>query len=174
MGDPLSLFASTFFLLCLHFVKQGVQALEIALPKTPVPLEPDLKLLERRGPQGINAALSCHANVHQSGITEHAEMFRDLGLAETQAMDQVADRAWPVTQEFDDSKTVRLGQRFQCFHHGESEYASRRIFLSRHILYREYTKRGSRRETKCPAFRAVPSPPVSSAAAGVLWGVLNT
>jgi hypothetical protein len=78
IGDfPLSLRASTFFLLGLRFagfqfVKKGVQALEVALPKTPVSLQPHLKLLERCGPQGINSALCVHANVHQSGVTEHA------------------------------------------------------------------------------------------------------
>ncbi|HXN53562.1 MAG TPA: hypothetical protein VN943_16640 [Candidatus Acidoferrum sp.] len=100
-----------FFLFGLHLVEQGVQALEVALPKTPVPLQPDLKLVERRGPQGINAALSVHANVHQSGIAEHPQMFGDLRLAETQPIDHVSDRSWPVKQQFHDLKAVRLGQR---------------------------------------------------------------
>src|ERR1700730_2964494 len=65
-------------------------------------------------------------------------MFRDLGLAETQAMDQVADRAWSVTQEFDNLKTMRLSQRFQCFHHGEpnmphDEYSCQDIFSTKNI-----------------------------------------
>src|SRR5437879_6447973 len=134
IGDlPLSLRASTFFLLGLQFVEQAVQALEVALPKTPVPLQPHLKLLEWRGPQRINSALSVHANVNQSGITEHPQMFGDLGLAETQAMDHVPDRAWSVTQEFDDLKTVRLGQRSQCGNHGD------RICLNTTILVKTYS-----------------------------------
>src|SRR2546426_5522660 len=35
-----SLRASTFFLLGLQFVEQDIQALEVDLPKTPVPLQP--------------------------------------------------------------------------------------------------------------------------------------
>jgi hypothetical protein len=37
-------------------------------------------------------------------------------------------------------KAAGLGQRSECGHHGEREYASKRIFLSRHILVKEYTK----------------------------------
>jgi hypothetical protein len=139
MDDSLSpLLASTFFLLSLHFVKQGIQALKVALPKAPVPLQPDLKLLERGWPQRINPALRVYANVHQSGLTEHAQMFGDLRLAEAQAMDHVADGPWTVAQEFDDVKAVGLGQGSESGDHGGSEYASTRIFLSRNILCREY------------------------------------
>jgi hypothetical protein len=82
----------------LQFVEKSVEALEVALPQAAVLLQPDLQFLERRGPQGINAALRVHANAHQSSLAEHAEMFGDLRLTETQAMDQVADRPRSVQQ----------------------------------------------------------------------------
>src|ERR1700680_3699110 len=86
IGDSfLPLCASTFFLLCLQLAEQGVQALKIRLPKTAVPLQPNVKLVKRRGPQGVDAALSVHANVHQAGLAEDAQVLRDLRLAETQA-----------------------------------------------------------------------------------------
>ena len=91
-------------------MEEDVQALEVALPKTPVALQPSLQLLERGGPQSINAALRVHANVHQSSGAEHPQMLRDLRLAETQAKDQVTDRPRAVAQEFDDLKAVRLGE----------------------------------------------------------------
>ena len=124
----------------LEFVEKGVQALEVGLPKTPVLFQPNFQLLERGGPQCINSALRVHANVNQSGITEHPQMFGDLRLAETQPVDHVPDGPWTVAQEFDDLKTVRLGQRSECCHHGESEYALKGIFLSRHIRVRECIK----------------------------------
>jgi len=48
---PLSLRACAFFLLGfqlfgLQFVEKGIEALEVAFPKTPVLLQPDFKLLE--------------------------------------------------------------------------------------------------------------------------------
>jgi hypothetical protein len=115
--------ASTFFLLGLQlaglqFVKKGVEALEAAFPKTPVPIQPDLKLLERRGPQGVDPALGVHANVNESSFAEDAQVFRDLGLAETQAMDHVSHGPWAVAQEFDDMKAVGLGQGLQRCDHG--------------------------------------------------------
>jgi hypothetical protein len=65
-------------------------------------------------------------------------MFGDLRLAETQAADQVPDRARPIAQEFDNVQPVGFGERSERCHHGESEYAPRRIFLSSHIPVEEY------------------------------------
>jgi hypothetical protein len=122
----------------LEFVEKGIQPLEIALPNSAIPLQPLSKLLERRGAQGINAALGVHANINESSLAEDAKMLRDLRLPETQAMNHVPYGAWPVEQEFDDLKAVGLGERAEGFQHGKYEYASRRIFLSRHILCGEY------------------------------------
>lgn len=113
----------TFFLADLPFaglqlVEEGVQALEVAFPKAPVSLQPNLKLLERLGPQGVNPALRVDANVNQPGITEHAQVFGDLRLAETQAADHVPDGPRAVTQELDDQEAVGFGERSECCHHG--------------------------------------------------------
>jgi hypothetical protein len=71
--------------------------------------------------------------VNQSGIAEHAQMFGDLRLAETQTTGHVPDGTRPGKQEFHDMKTVRLGERSQRCHHGELKYASSRIYVSRNI-----------------------------------------
>src|SRR5277367_6319182 len=134
----LPLCASTFFLLRFKFLQHAIEALEIAFPNASVPFDPDFELLQRRGAQCINAALRIHAHVHQSSVAEHAQMLRDLRLTEAQAMDHIADGPRPFAQQFDDLKAVGLGQRLQGFHHGGSEYASSRIFVSRYILYDGY------------------------------------
>jgi hypothetical protein len=136
-------FPTGFSFIALESFEQGVQTLEVGLPNTPVLLQPHLKLLERLGPQGVDAALRIHANVNQSGITENAQVLGDLRLAETQPVNHVPDRARPVEQEFDDLKSVGLGKSAKCFQHHQPEYAPQRIFLSRHISVKEYTS-GSR------------------------------
>jgi hypothetical protein len=108
--------------------------MEVVFPKAPVSLQPHFQLVERRGAQGINAALRVHANVNQSGITEYAEMLGDLRLAETQPADQVPDGPWTVTQKFDDMKTAGLGEGPECGHHGQSNmlqnvYSCQGIFV---------------------------------------------
>src|SRR5882724_5979470 len=133
-----TLFHLGFPFVALQFFEKGVQALEIALPKTPVPLQPHVKLLKRLRPQRINPPLRVNANVNQSGVAKHPQMLGHLWLAKVQAIDHVADGPWPVKQQFDDLKAVGLGQGSKCFYHDEREYASRRIFLSRHILRKEY------------------------------------
>jgi hypothetical protein len=104
-----------FFLAGLHLDEQSVKALEISLPDAAIPLDPSLKLLQRGWAQGIDAALRVDANIHQSGLTEHAEMLGDLGLAKAQLIDHVPDRAWTVQQQFDDLQTVWLGQGSEGF-----------------------------------------------------------
>src|SRR2546429_8388124 len=119
-------------------MEQGVQALKVALPETPVCLQPHFKLLERRWTQCINSALSVHADVHQSSVAEHSQMFGNLRLAQMQPMDHFSDRPRSVPQQFDDLKTVRLPQRFQSLNHGEYQYALTSIFFPNHILMKEY------------------------------------
>src|SRR5580658_667988 len=135
----LPLCASTFFLLRFKFFQHSVQPLEIGFPNAPVSFDPDFQLFQRRRAQRVDSALGIYAHVHQAGVAEDAQMFRDLGLAETEPMDHVADGAGAVAQQLDDLKAVGLGQRLQGFDHGEYEYASIRIFLSRYILVGRYT-----------------------------------
>jgi hypothetical protein len=99
-----------FFLLCLEVIEKGVEALEIALPNLAVAFEPGFELLEGGRAQGVDAALCVHANVHESGFAEDAEVLRDLGLAETEAGNQVADGARSAAEELNDVKAVRLGE----------------------------------------------------------------
>jgi len=58
-----------------HFVEQGIQALEILLPELAIPLQPNVELLQRRGTQGIDAALCVDASIDQSSVTEDPQVF---------------------------------------------------------------------------------------------------
>lgn len=98
-------------------------------------------MLERGRTQGVDAALGVHAYVNETGGAEDAEMLGDLGLAETESTDEVADGAGAKAQEFDDVKAVRLGEGAERSDHGGIEYASVRIFLSRNILRKEYNNK---------------------------------
>jgi len=67
-------------------------------------------------------------------------MFGDLGLAETEATDQVADGARAMAEEFDNVQPVGLGECAEGDDHGEIQYASTNIFLSRNIPSQTYIK----------------------------------
>src|SRR3981081_2122699 len=99
-----------FFLFRLHLAEQSVQPLEVAFPYTPVFLNPSFKFLKRRGTQRVDPALRVHADVDESGLTEHAEMLGYLRLAKSQSIDHVPDWARTVQQEFHYLQTVWLGQ----------------------------------------------------------------
>jgi hypothetical protein len=117
----------------LQIVEKSVEALEVAFPETVVALQPALELLERRGAQGVDAALGVDANADQSGVTEDAQMLGDLRLAEPEATDHIANGAGAIAQEFDDMESVGLCERAECVHHGLHYYSCLRIFVSRNI-----------------------------------------
>src|SRR5580658_10106712 len=89
----LPLCASTFFLLCFQFLQHAIETLEIAFPDAAESFDPDFQFLQGCRAQRVDPALRIYAHVHQSGIAEHAQMLRDLRLAETEAMNHVADGA---------------------------------------------------------------------------------
>jgi hypothetical protein len=103
--------------------QKRVEALEVGFPKTAVLFQPKFEFLKRGGTQGVNAALGVHANVNETGGVENAEVLGDLGLAETEAADQVANGAGAVAQEFDDVEAVGLGEGAERGDHGGIEYA---------------------------------------------------
>src|SRR4029077_18114051 len=112
-GSPLSfglsLGASAFLFRGLHVFQQDIEALKIAGPKPPVACQPSLQFLERRAAQGVDATLRVHAYIHQAGFAEHAQMLGDLGLAQTEAVYHVTDRAGSVQQQLNDLKSVGFG-----------------------------------------------------------------
>jgi hypothetical protein len=61
--------------------------------------------------------------VNETSGVENAKVLGDLGLAETEAADQVADGAGAVAQEFDDVEAVGLGEGAERGNHRGIEYA---------------------------------------------------
>jgi len=75
-------------------------------------------LLEWGRAQGVDAALGVAANADKAGFAEDAEVLGNLGLAQAEAKDEVADRARAVEQEFDNVEAVGLGESAEGGDHG--------------------------------------------------------
>jgi hypothetical protein len=116
-----------------QLVEQGIEALEVGLPELAILFEPLFQLLERGRAEGVDAALGVAANADEAGLAEHAEMLRNLGLAEAEAQDEFADGAGAAEQEFDDVEAIGFGEGAEGGKHGADEYASRGIVVSRNI-----------------------------------------
>jgi hypothetical protein len=56
-------------------------------------------------------------------------VFGNLGLAQAEAKDEVADGARAAEQEFDNVEAVGLGEGAKGGEHGGDEYASRGIVV---------------------------------------------
>jgi hypothetical protein len=110
-----SLGVSTLLLGGLHVFEQGVQAVEVALPKAAIAIEPGLELLERRGSQRIDSALRVDADIDETGVAQNTQMLGYLRLAKAEAIDEVANGPWSVEQQLNDVETIGLGQRSKGF-----------------------------------------------------------
>ena len=54
----------------------------------------------------------------EAGVAEDAEMFRDLGLGEMEAMDEVIYGEGTFAEEFDDVEAIGFGEGFEGLQHG--------------------------------------------------------
>src|SRR5690242_15031640 len=85
----------------LRVAQVRVQAIKARLPDMAVGLQPCVEFMERLRAQLVDALLGDRMRLNNSGIAEHAEMFRHLRLMESESLGDFSDRARPITQEFD-------------------------------------------------------------------------
>src|SRR5688500_15834792 len=74
---------TTFFLpffLCFPLADQDLKPIHPVGHRAPERLEPGVELIERLGPQLIDALLRDRTYVDQTGVAEHAEVLRHLWL----------------------------------------------------------------------------------------------
>jgi hypothetical protein len=69
------------------------QGVEPSRPKLPVRRQPLVDLGQALGSKLVPAPLRVRAHPHQPGVTQHAQVLRDAGLAEAEGVDQLAYRA---------------------------------------------------------------------------------
>src|ERR687897_1292518 len=86
------------------------EGVEPAAPELPIGSEPGVELRERLGLQPVPAPPPLRPHADQAGLAEHAEVLRHAGLAEPEALDQLADAALTVTKQLEDATAHRLGQ----------------------------------------------------------------
>jgi hypothetical protein len=128
-------FAFGFAFPGLKIVEEDIKTPEVLFPKPAVPFQPDVELLQRGGPQSVNATLRVNARFDQASVAENAQVFGGLRLTDAQAMHHVTDGARAGAQKLDDAKAARLCQGFEGIEHGHNiplrEYACQGIFALR-------------------------------------------
>jgi hypothetical protein len=98
---------------------KGVEALP---PQLAIRLKPLGDLGKRLGTDPVDPPLGLVPDRDQAGLPKYPKMLRDAGLAQLQALDQLADGALPVQQQIEDPTPGRLGEDVEggrCSH-GES------------------------------------------------------
>src|SRR5207249_6073826 len=111
-----------------------VELIEALVPRASIRLQPLVELPEGLGAKAVDALLRDRMRLHEPSLAEHAEVLRDLGLAEAEPFDDLSDRAWLPPQKLDDLPAVWFGESAQRGLHRDI-YTPSGIFLSRYILW---------------------------------------
>src|SRR5688572_24805324 len=87
------------------------ECVEAVRPERAVGLKPRVDLGQRLRAQRVQALLALAADVDEPGLAQHLQVLGDAGLAERQALDDVADGALADAQQVEDLATVGFGER---------------------------------------------------------------
>ena len=81
-------------------------------------VQPLVDFLEWLGSDAIHATLRIHARLHEAGLSEHAEMFRDRGLRHPKLVLDLADGSLGRGEETENGAAVRFGDDAKGRFHG--------------------------------------------------------
>ena len=94
----------------LHFLEQGVEALEARLEQRAVVLQPAGGVGQRLGLEPAGAALGVAAARDQAGALQHLEMLGDRGLAHRERLGELVHRGLAQRQPGEDRPARRVGK----------------------------------------------------------------
>src|SRR5438067_3540295 len=98
-------------------VEAAFEGVEAAGPEMAVGREPGVDLREWLGPELVAPALGGDPDVHQASLSQHPEVFRDRGLAESHRVDELADGPLALPQQVEDGAAPGFGQHVEGLHH---------------------------------------------------------
>lgn len=93
----------------LQFVKQSIEALEVALPELTVTLEPLAGLGERFRFETTGPALRIAAPGDETGALKNLEMLGNRGLAHGERLGELIDGGFPGSEMGEYGATRRVG-----------------------------------------------------------------
>jgi len=134
------------------------ESIEVRGPQLPVRLQPVVELGKWLGTDAVQPALRVGAYVDEPGVLQHAQVLRHRGLAETQALHEIADRPLSVAQELEDLQPAGLPERLEQAGRRHRPTITTRLYICQAIYGRDalaslrcYAKRSPRPRTASTA-----------------------
>jgi hypothetical protein len=93
----------------MGFIKMAFKRIQSLGPIPPIGLEPSLEFGKRFRIDAVQATLAFRRYVHQAGITQDAQMFRNHGLAHANDFDQVVNRLGAIEQRVEKAPPIGIG-----------------------------------------------------------------
>src|SRR5829696_1257176 len=99
------------------------ERVETATPELTIGGKPPIHVGERLGPQPVPAPLALRAHAHDTGVAQDAQMLRHPRLADREAVDQLADGPFAVTEEVENAPALRVREDVEGGVHPRVDYS---------------------------------------------------
>ena len=98
----------------------GAEPIQTGLPHPAIRRQPVVQLDERFGSNAVPTAGSVDSDIHEAGVSKHAQMLRHLGLGQTEELGKVADEAFVNAEAVENGPPDRLRHDFECCQHSDN------------------------------------------------------
>lgn len=90
-----------------------LESIEMGCPELAIGRQPVVKIRQGLGSNSVQAALGIGPDVNEARFLKDAEMFGDRWLAETEALDELADGPLVFAEELEDGQPARLTKNLE-------------------------------------------------------------
>ena len=98
------------------------EAIQVGAPQASIGGQPVVELCERLGADAVQAALRIRAGLDEAGVLENPEVLGDGGLAEPEAINELANGPLALAEQIQDREPPALGKNLE---RGEFAHAKR-------------------------------------------------
>jgi hypothetical protein len=101
------------------------EAVEVGRPELAVRGEPFIELCKRLRSDAIQAPLRVWACLDEACVPQHSQVFGHRRLADAEAVDELADRAFSFAEQIENLEPSRFGEDLECgeFRGHNNEYS---------------------------------------------------
>ena len=85
------------------------ESIDVSGPEPAERSQPGVDLLKRLGSQPVETALGVHRGFHETGLSQHPQVFGNGGLRQSQLLFDITDGSLRGREQAQDGAAARLG-----------------------------------------------------------------
>src|SRR5438270_11816354 len=93
----------------MHAVEVAFESIDVSGPEPPERSQPGVDRLKWLGSQPVETALGVHRGFHETGLSQHPQVFGNGGLRQSQLLFDITDGSLRGREQAQDGAAARLG-----------------------------------------------------------------